>query len=142
MQYQEAIQLLEEMNLPESYKCPNCNEVLIRKIRQIKGTIFICDSCKFYFKVITCKICKKKKYSHKLGVCYDCFTKSEIWKLQQIKENQFGKLILISSRKKPDLAFAIDSKLWNKLDNFSQKRGIKKKEVIIEAVKRFIRLIH
>lgn len=141
MNPQESLQLLEEMGLPESYKCPSCNEIIIKKLKRFMSrdgivNCFICSNCTFYFSIVKCKICGDQKYNHKANICYDCFTKSGTEQLQLIKDanKQFQKLLIITSRGKPDLAFSISGNLYNKINQLAKRLDISRKEFIVSSI--------
>lgn len=145
MQPQESVQLLEEMGLPESYKCPNCSEIILHKVKHINNiTSFRCTGCQFTFKIVNCRICRNKKHNYQLGICYQCFQKAGLDVLESIKDlnRSFQKLIIITSRGKPDLAFSMPSKLYDKIGAFALSKGISRKTLITESVSRYIRSIH
>lgn len=123
MDKQEAIDILEQMGLGKDYRCPSCNEILINKLRRKKTrdgkiTYYSCSSCNQPFRMIRCKICKKNTYAHLLNVCIACFKEAKLTRLAAIKsqiDRDYKKLILVKSRRKPDISFSITKYKYNKI---------------------------
>jgi len=137
---QQANQLLEEMGLPSTFKCPICNEILIIKLEIRKTSVGIskiykCSLCGNTFNLIKCNLCKKTRYDFRLGVCYDCFQRSSTKDLESLaqKSDKFNKLILISKRKKPDLAFHMTNRRFSKIRQTADKLNISLKTFITQA---------
>lgn len=144
MNKQEAIQLLEEMGLDASSRCPSCNEILVQKLKKTKNingiqTIYKCSSCGQTFRLINCRTCRKKSYNYALNMCYGCFKKSKLSDLTRLKEQldrDYKKLVLIKSRKKPDIMITISKELYNKLTIMSFDKGTSKTRLVLQAIKK------
>lgn len=123
MNKQEAIQLLEEMGLDAKERCPYCNEILINKIKKTKNIVgssmaYRCSHCGQIFRLITCSRCNLRKYAYYLNLCKMCFSRSKLQTLVQKKEKierDYKKIILIKSRKKPDIKFTITNDMFRKI---------------------------
>src|SRR3990167_8340639 len=117
------MQLLEEMGLDENYRCPSCNEILIRKLKKTvlkdgRIILFQCTHCHLTFGLINCRICHKTKYSHSLNVCTECFKKARLSVLTEIMDKisrEYNKRILIKARRKPDISLSITKQMYNKI---------------------------
>lgn len=141
---QESIQLLEEMGLNSNYRCRYCNEILIVRMFKRKAKFgliesFRCTTCKFTFKLQNCKICKEKKYSHHIGVCENCFNSSDLRRLEGIMDEQtkkFKKIVLVNSRRKPDIAVQITKSTYNKIVQMALEQKVSRNDIVKKAIEK------